>query len=136
MDALSNVQKADLVNEFLDFHFSDKVALQDMYYISLSLAANSKARNELWTYIKKHWTRVSEKLSANPVVENLYLKASLSKFASREMENDIAAFFTSKDTRGYDKGLAQVSNTVRANAGYKERDETLVLEWLKAHGYV
>lgn len=39
------------------------------------------------------------------------------------------------DTKGYDRGLVQVSDTVKANANYKERDQELVLEWLKVHGY-
>ena len=133
--ALGNVQTADLVNNFLDFQFSDQVAIQDVHTGSMSLAANSKARNELWKYIKENWTTVYKKLSANIATTDRYLKATLSNFASHEIEKDIAAFFNDKDTKGYDRGLVQVSDSVRANASYKERDEQLVLEWLEAHGY-
>lgn len=135
LNALGKVQTAELVNKFLDFQFSDKVAVQDIHTGSVSLAANSKARNDLWKYIKEHWATVHKKLSANSVVIDRYLKNTLSKFASHEVEKDIAAFFKDKDTKGYDRGLVQVSDTVRANANYKERDELLILEWLKAHGY-
>ena len=134
--ALGKVQTADLVNNFLDFQFSDKVSVQDVHTGSVSLAANSKVRNELWKYIKEHWTVVDKKLSANVWITNRYLKTTLSKFASHEVEKDIAAFFKDKDTKGYDRGLVEVSDTVRANASYRERDEQLVLEWLEAHGYV
>ena len=133
--ALGKVQTADLVNNFLDFQFSDQVAIQDVHTGSVSLAANSKVRNELWKYIKENWTAVHKKLSANIVATDRYFKTTLSRFASHEIERDIAAFFKDKDTKGYDRGLVQVSDTVRANASYKERDEQLVLEWLKAHGY-
>lgn len=134
--ALGKVQTTDLVNSFLDFQFSDKVALQDVHTGSVSLAANSKVRNALWQYIKENWDTVSKKLSASPVVMDRYLKTCLSKFASHEVEQDIAAFFKDKDTKGYDRGLVQVSDSVQANANYKERDEALVLEWLKAHDYI
>lgn len=133
--ALGKVQTADLVNKFLDFQFSDQVAIQDVHTGSVSLAANSKVRNELWKYVKENWTTVYKKLSANVVTTDRYLKTTLSNFASHEIEKDIAAFFKDKDTKGYDRGLVQVSDRVRANASYKERDEQLVLEWLKAHGY-
>ena len=134
--ALGKVQTTDLVNDFLDFQFSDQVAIQDVHTGSVSLAANSKVRNELWKYIKENWTAVHEKLSANIVATDRYFKTTLSRFASHEIERDIAAFFKDKDTKGYDRGLVQVSDTVRGNASYKERDEQLVLEWLKAHEYV
>ena len=133
--ALGNVQTAGLVNSFLDFQFSDKVAIQDVHTGSVSLAANPKVRNELWNYIKENWTGVHKKLSANVTTTNRYFKTTLSKFASHEIEKDIRAFFKDKDTKGYDRGLIEVSDTVRANASYKDRDEQLVLEWLEAHGY-
>lgn len=133
--ALGKVQTTDLATSFLDFQFSDKVALQDIHSGSVSLAANSKVRNALWQYIKENWDTVSKKLSASPVVMDRYLKMCLSTFASHEVEKDIMAFFKGKDTKGYDRGLIQVSDTVQANANYKERDEALVLEWLKTHDY-
>ena len=133
--AMGTVQTADMVNNFLDFQFSDQVAIQDVHTGSISLAANPEVRNELWRYIKENWTTVHKKLSANIVTIDRYLKTTLSKFASHEIEKDIAAFFKDKDTKGYDRGLVQVSDSVRANASFKERDEQLVLEWLEAHGY-
>lgn len=133
--ALGKVQTTDLVTSFLDFQFSDQVALQDVHTGSVSLAANSKVRNVLWQYIKENWDAVSKKLSASSVVMDRYLKTCLSKFASHEIEKDIAAFFKDKDTKGYDRGLVQVSDSVKANANAKERDEALVLQWLKSYDY-
>ena len=132
---MGRIHSTDLVNEFLDFQFSDRVAIQDKHTGSVALASNAKARNALWAYVKNNWEKVSRTLSANPVVMDRYLKTCLSKFASHEVERDIAEFFQGKDTKGYDRGLVQVSDSVRANATYKERDEAIVLEWLQAHGY-
>ncbi|KAI4203910.1 MAG: hypothetical protein LQ350_001532 [Teloschistes chrysophthalmus] len=135
LQALGRVQTTDLINDFLDFQFSDQVKVQDVHSGSMALAANSKARDALWHYIKDHWDEVYGKLSGNFVVLDRYLKNSLQKFASHEKEKDIATFFQNKDKKGFDRGLVQVSDTVRGNANYKERDEDLLLEWLKTHDY-
>lgn len=134
--ALGRVQTVDLVRDFLTFQFSDQVAIQDTHSGSIALAANPTARGAMWGWIKENWETVHKKLSGNPVVIDRYVKTSLEKFASHEVEKDITSFFADKNTKGYDRGLVQVSDTVRANANYKERDEKLILEWLKAHGYV
>ena len=133
--AMSKVQTPDLVNDFMDFQFSNEVATQDVHAGSWSLAANPKARDTFWAYIKQNWELVSKKLGGNPVVLDRFLKLSLSKFVSYEFEKDMRTFFEGKDTKGYDRGLVQVSDGVKANAAYKEREQELVLEWLKAHGY-
>lgn len=132
---MGRVHDPSLINDFLDFQFSNKVAIQDKHTGSVALAANTKARNSLWEYVKRNWEKVYGVLSENPVVLDRYIKTSLSKFASHKIEKDIAAFFKDKDTKGYDRGLVQVAETVKANANYKEREEALVLEWLQAHGY-
>lgn len=98
LTALGKLQSTELVNKFLDFQFSDKVAIQDVHTGSFSLAANSAARNAFWAYLKEHWEPVSKKLSGNPVVMDRYLKTTLSRFASHEVEKDIASFFEGKGT--------------------------------------
>ncbi|KAL8660145.1 MAG: hypothetical protein Q9226_000051 [Calogaya cf. arnoldii] len=135
LQALGRVQTTELVNDFLDFQFSDAVKVQDVHSGSIALAANPKARDALWQYIKDHWDVVHRKLSGNSVVLDRYLKNSLQKFASHDKEKDISRFFQEKNTKGFDRGLVQVSDTVRGNANYKERDEEIVLEWIRTHGY-
>ena len=134
--AMGKVQTKALAEDFLNFQFSDKVAVQDMHSGSVSLANNAEVRMALWEYVKKNWDTVHKKLAANSVVIDRYLKTCLSKYASQDVEKDIVAFFKGKDTKGYDRGLVQVSDTIQANATYKQRDEAIVVEWLKAHAYV
>ena len=133
--AMGRVHDPKLVNDFLDFQFSEKVATQDKHTGTVSLASNAKARNALWAYVKGNWQKLYDTLFTNPIVLDRYLKTSLAKFASHETGKDIADFFQDKDTRGYDRGLAEIADTVKANANYKDRDEALMLEWLQAHGY-
>jgi aminopeptidase N len=136
LQAMGHVQSVDLMEDFMNFQLSDAVAVQDAHSGAVSLARNPKVREPLWAYIKENWERIHAKLAANSVIIDRFVKLVLSEYASLEMEQDIAAFFKEKNTKGYDRGLVQVSDTVKGKASYKERDEKLVLEWLKAHGYV
>jgi hypothetical protein len=52
LSALGRTKDASLVKDYLNFVFSDKVAIQDIHSGAVSLAANSKVRNLLWEYIK------------------------------------------------------------------------------------
>jgi len=135
LQSLGRVQNPALAKDFLSFLFSDKVAVQDVHSGAASLAANPKARGVLWEYIKENWDTVHKKLSGNSIVLDRFLRMSLSKFASHEVEKDIAQFFSTKDNRGYDRSLGVIADTIRGNANYKERDAKLIKEWLSAHGY-
>lgn len=133
--ALGRTKDAGLVTDYLNFVFSDKVAIQDIHNGAVSLGANSKVRHLLWEYIKGNWDSVEARLSANNVVFERFVRMGLSKFADHNIGADIASFFEKKNTGAYDRALVIVSDTIRTNARYKERDEKLVLEWLQANGY-
>ncbi|KAI9727019.1 MAG: hypothetical protein M1834_008545 [Cirrosporium novae-zelandiae] len=131
--AKSKLPEANL--DLLNFIFSDNVAVQDVHSGASSLALNPKGRKVLWQYIKENWSKIHDRLSGNSVVLDRFVKMSLTKFADHEIERDIASFFKDKDNSGYDRTLVVIADSVKANANYKERDEKLILEWLKAHDY-
>ncbi|KAF9883029.1 hypothetical protein FE257_004312 [Aspergillus nanangensis] len=133
--ALGRTKDAEQVKNYLDFVFSDKVAIQDVHNGAVSLAANSKVRHLLWEYMKNNWASLETRLSTNNVVFERFVRMGLSKFADHNIAADIASFFHEKDTSAYDRALVIVADSIRTNANYKERDEGLVLEWLQAHGY-
>lgn len=134
--AMGRTKDPVLVKDYLDFVFSDKVAIQDMHSGAVSLAANSKVRHLLWEYIKSNWTSVEAQLSSNNVVFERFIRMGLSKFADHRIGEDIAGFFQGKNTRAYERALVIISDNIRTNASYKARDEALALEWLQTHGYV
>jgi aminopeptidase N len=136
LQSMGRVQTTELANDFLDFLFSPAVAVQDMHSGAASLSMNPKTRGALWEYMKANWdSKVHPDLSGNMVVLERFLRVSLSKFASKEVLQDIEAFFKGKDQKGYDRGLAVIKDTIQGAALYKDRDENLVKEWLSAHGY-
>ncbi|KAF2826450.1 hypothetical protein CC86DRAFT_351136 [Ophiobolus disseminans] len=137
LQAFGRVQTPELAQEVMSFVFSDKVAMQDKHSSTIALANNSKVRPEVWHFIRDNWdTKVHPTLSGNSVVLERFLRFGLNKFADEKIADDIAAFFKSKDTRGYDKGLEVIDDTIRSYAKYAKRDEAIVREWLGANGYL
>ncbi|CAL5872260.1 uncharacterized protein PFLUO_LOCUS6521 [Penicillium psychrofluorescens] len=135
LSALGRTKEPALVQDYLDFVFSDKVAIQDIHSGAVSLAANSKMRHLLWKYMKDHWDAVSTRLSASNVVIERFMRMGLTKFADHATSEDIASFFQTKDTSAYQRALVIVSDSIRTNACYQERDAAKVVEWLQAHRY-
>lgn len=136
LQALGRVQISELARDYFDFLLkSGHVAVQDVHSGIASLAANGKTRYTLLECIKSDWQLVYDKLSANMVVLDRFLRLALNKFADRRVAEAIDAFFAEKDNRGYDRSLGVVKDTILANANYYEREERLLLEWLDAKGY-
>ncbi|KAF2640961.1 hypothetical protein P280DRAFT_518300 [Massarina eburnea CBS 473.64] len=136
LQSLGRVQTPELAQQFLSFIFSDKVAMQDKHSGTIALAANSKVRVEVWKYIRDNWDSVIHPtLSGNMVVLDRFLRFGLSKFADEKVADEIAKFFEGKDTRGFNKSVDVIDDTIRSHAKYRARDEKVVREWLKAGGY-
>lgn len=133
--SMGQVQSPELAADYLKFAFAGNVAIQDLHTVGGSLGNNSKVRATVWEYIKANWPMIREKLGGNMVVLERFLRTSLLKFSSFEVEKDIEKFFADKDQTGYDRGLAVVSDTIKGNARYRERDLETTREWLRAHGY-
>jgi len=133
--SLGRTKSLDLVKDFIDFLFSDKVATQDLHGGAMALAANSKARAFFWEYIKANWDSIEQKTIKNKVVLQRFVRLALSKFADHAIEQDIVTFYQDKDTSGFDRALVIVSDTIRSNANYKKRDEERLLEWFQMRGY-
>jgi aminopeptidase N len=134
--SLGRVQDPKLAQEFLNFIFSDKVAMQDKHSGTIVLSGNSKVRIEVWKFIRDNWdSKVHPTLSGNLVVLERFLRFGLNKFADAKIADEIKEFFKGKDNRGYDKGLDVIDDTIRATDAYRRRDEAVVREWLKTKGY-
>lgn len=53
-----------------------------------------------------------------------------------EQYHEVEDFFKDKDTKGYDKSLAQSLEVIKGNANWVARDGNDVKQWLKSHGYL
>lgn len=128
------LQTPELLSDYLTFLFND-VPGQDVYTGALALASNSEMRDGFWKYIQGNFGLIKERIGGNPTVMEGFLRFGLRKFADRDTESEIRKFFEGKDNKGYDRTLLNISETILGRAGYKQRDEKVILEWLKTNGY-
>lgn len=131
LSALGRVRKLELIQKVLDFMLSSKVKTQDKHTPAIALASNHRARRALWEYIKAHWDMIYKQLSGNMVVLDRFVKNTLNKFASQDVLEDIERFFQDRDNSGYERGLQIVSDSVRGNISWVNRDKDAVEKWLK-----
>ena len=59
-----------------------------------------------------------------------------SSFTTKEAVQEIENFFADKSTKGFDQGLAQSLEAVRAKANWLERDAQDVRSWLSERGFL
>ena len=133
--SLGTAPTAELAKDLLHFMFSDEVAVQDLHFGAVSLAVNTIGRKALWNFIVEDWDKVWAKMSSRPIVMARFVKNTLSEFSTSGMEETMDQFFKDKDQSGWDRAVTQAMDAVRTKAKYRERDEQLLLEWVKVHGY-
>ncbi|OTA99541.1 hypothetical protein M426DRAFT_325072 [Hypoxylon sp. CI-4A] len=114
---------------------SESVPSGDMHTLASVLASNSTARPIQWRHIQENWETLTAKM-ANPVVLDRFVKRTLDKFTHTRYVDEIDAFFGDKDTGAFDRTLEQVKDAIRGRAAYRERDATVIKEWLGANGYL
>ena len=136
LQALSRSKDRELARDFLEFVTSEAVPIQDSHHGANGISTNNYTRDEIWDFTKTEWKRLNDRLGVSKICLDRWMKMGLDHFASNEIERDIAEFFEDKDTRGFDRALVVISDTIKSNASYQARDEGLVLEWLEAHGYL
>ena len=134
--ALGRTRDHDLTTDLLNFVTSDSVPPQDMHSVAMAIAHNNYTRMVYWDYTKANWARIHGRFSVSNMVMDRWIKMGLAQYSDFSVEEDIMAFFKDKDTKAFERSLVVVSDMIRGNAKYKERDEKLVLEWLKTHRYV
>jgi aminopeptidase N len=135
LSALGRSKDKNAAKELLEFATSDNVPPQDAHSAVVSVAGNNECRIAAWEFTRDQWDRVKGRLGVSNIVLDRWIKMGLTGYSDIAIEQDIAAFFKDKDTTAFARSLDIISNSIKANASYKERDEKELLEWLSAHGY-
>lgn len=136
LGALGHVSNQRLAEKLIS-HLADEsvIPVMDAHFVGVSLAKNTLARGLLWDFFKANYARLHELMSSNMVVLDRFIKVTLCNFQSFAMEEDVRAFFASKDVHGFERSLSQVLDQIHINAAWVERDLKKVESWLAERGY-
>jgi aminopeptidase 2 len=104
--------------------------------VNCSLRNHPEGIRALWTFATKNWDTIVKKLPPGLTMLSTVVTICTSSMTSKEAISEIEGFFKGKSTKGFDQGLAQSLDSVRAKAGWLERDSHEVRNWLGERGFL
>ncbi|KAK9487097.1 peptidase family M1-domain-containing protein [Lipomyces starkeyi] len=137
--ALRNIGRSKdpkLIQKTLDLILGGTVRPQDVYLPMGGLRSTKEGTIALWEWVKLHWDELEKLLPPGLSMLSSVVSLSTSGFASEADVQDIEEFFSKKNTKGYDKGLAQSLESVRSKIQWVARDREAVKGWLKDNAYL
>jgi aminopeptidase 2 len=90
----------------------------------------------LWAWFKENYDLLIKKLPPGLSMLGSVVSMCTSNFTSNEQALEVHDFFKDKDTKGFDRALAQSMDTIAAKASWLSRDKEDVQNWLKVNGYL
>lgn len=108
----------------------------DMQFLATSLAGNPATRLLQWTWMKSHWSSLESKIGKNSTILYCLVGATLYTLTDTSILTEIEKFFEDLDTTAFAHTLEVAKDRIRGRAGYLQRDDAKLREWLTANGYV
>jgi aminopeptidase 2 len=81
----------------------------------------------------ENWDELARRLPAGLSMLGTMVTICTSSFASRKDLDRVQKFFSERSTKGFDQGLAQSCDSIRAKAAWLERDRDDVKAWIEAN---
>ncbi|KAK6529859.1 Aminopeptidase 2 mitochondrial [Arthrobotrys megalospora] len=134
--ALGRSKDPQCIKDTLALSLSEHVKEQDIYLPLAGLRGHEEGIIALWQWAKDSWDILEQKLPPGLGMLGSIVQIVTSSFTSEEQIADVEAFFGTRNTKGFDKGLAQALDSVKAKANWLKRDQEDVKEWLKSEGYL
>ncbi|CAB4254943.1 metallo-aminopeptidase [Maudiozyma barnettii] len=134
---LGRFEDIELINRTLSYLMDDKGTIlnQDIHIPMHGLRGDVNGISALWGWTQDNWEKLSTKLPPGLSMLGSIVSISTSGFTSFDKIEEIKQFYENKSTKGFDQGLAQSLDTIKAKAQWVERDRNVVLQYLKEHGY-
>jgi len=119
-----------LVKRSLDYATSGKVRNQDVaMQLSVSLSMPN-TRDLAWNYVKSHWERVREQLTAD--TGGGRLAGATGSFCSAEMREDVRDFFSTHKVAASERALNQALERIKGCMEFRRLQEPNLKKWLAA----
>jgi len=124
------------IQRSLDLALSSDVKEQDIYLPISGLRSHKEGIDALWAWAQKNWDLIERKLPPGLSMLGSMVQIVTSGFTSQAAIEDIQKFFSHRSTKGFDQGLAQSLDGIKAKTAWLDRDREDVAQWLKSNGYL
>lgn len=135
MRCLGRAKQPELIKKTLDLLVNGEVKDQDIYLPTAGLRSHAEGIDALFKWMTENWDDLYKRFPAGLSMLGSLVQVLTSSFTKPEQLAAVEAFFKDKDTKGYDKSLAQSTDSIKSKISWLERDQQDVADWLKANGY-
>ncbi|KAI9796039.1 MAG: Aminopeptidase 2 mitochondrial [Piccolia ochrophora] len=132
---LGRAKSQDLISRTLALTLSEEVKEQDIYLPLGGLRTHEDGIKALWQWLQDNWSTLVAKLPPGLSMLGSVVQICTASLTTQEHIEDIKRFYKDKSTKGFDQGLAQSLDAIRAKKLWLERDRGDVEGWLGDHGF-
>ncbi|GME73112.1 unnamed protein product [Ambrosiozyma monospora] len=134
--ALGRFEDPKILAKVLALLLDGSVRSQDIYIPMQGMRAHKVGVETLYNWMKDNWDTIYKLLPPGLSMLGSVVQICTSGFTTMEKYHEIEAFFKTKNTKGFDQGLAQSLERIQSSANWVSRDSKEVEAWLKEHKYL
>lgn len=134
MRSLGRAKDPELIKQTLALPFSSEVKEQDIYLPVSALRTHTEGIEALFGWMTENWEELNKKLPAGLSMLGTMVSICTSSFAREADLKRVEKFFEGRSTKGFDQGLAQSLDAIRAKSAWLSRDTEDVKSWVAAYG--
>ncbi|TGO42655.1 hypothetical protein BHYA_0006g00580 [Botrytis hyacinthi] len=134
--SLGRAKDPELIKQTLALPFGGEVKEQDIYLPISGLRGHPEGIEALYVWMTENWEELQRRLPAGLSMLGTMVTICTSGFTGERNQKRIEEFFSKRDTKGFDQGLAQSLDSIRAKSAWVERDREDVKAWVEANTQV
>jgi aminopeptidase 2 len=133
--SLGRAKDPELMKKTLALPLGGEVKEQDIYLPVAALRTHPDGIIALFGWMKENWDEIIRKLPAGLSMLGTMVTICTSSFTSQTQAEEIKKFFSERSTKGFDQGLAQSLDSIKAKDAWLKRDKADVEKWIRDNGY-
>lgn len=119
-----------MIPQTLDLLLSGKIRDQDIYLPIGGLRSSREGIEGLFTWMTTNWEAIYKKFPKESTMISSIVAYSVGGLSTQEQLDAVQQFFGDKTKAGFDRSLAQATDSVRARVAWTERDNQDLRQWL------
>jgi aminopeptidase 2 len=131
--SLGRAKDPELIKRTLTLPFGGEVKEQDVYLPISSLRTHTEGIEALFGWMTENWDELNRKFPAGLNMLGTIVTICTSSFSKQADLERVEKFFEGRSTKGFDQGLAQSLDTIRAKTAWLARDREDVKAWTEAY---
>lgn len=119
-----------MVQQTLDLLLSGKIRDQDIYLPIGGLRSSREGIEGLFHWMTKNWDAIYTKFPKESTIIGSIVAYSVGGLSTQKQLSEVEKFFGERSKAGFDRSLAQATDSVRAKVAWTERDNEDLRQWL------